>query len=73
MLQFTPDCVHPVEYGTMGVANFEQFLRERIKENGKAGNLGEGAVKIERSKNKMTVTSEMAFTKKYLKHVTKNI
>uniref|UniRef100_A0A2K5X0P5 Large ribosomal subunit protein eL22 n=1 Tax=Macaca fascicularis TaxID=9541 RepID=A0A2K5X0P5_MACFA len=42
----------------MDAANFEQFLRERIKVNGKAGNLGGGVVTIERSKSKITVTSE---------------
>uniref|UniRef100_A0A8C8UIF8 Large ribosomal subunit protein eL22 n=1 Tax=Peromyscus maniculatus bairdii TaxID=230844 RepID=A0A8C8UIF8_PERMB len=43
----------------MDAANFEQFLQERIKVNGKAGNLGGGVVTIERSKSKITVTSEI--------------
>uniref|UniRef100_A0A8D1WRN7 Large ribosomal subunit protein eL22 n=1 Tax=Sus scrofa TaxID=9823 RepID=A0A8D1WRN7_PIG len=42
----------------MDAANFEQFLQERIKVNGKAGNLGGGVVTIERSKSKIIVTSE---------------
>uniref|UniRef100_A0A8C8UJV8 Large ribosomal subunit protein eL22 n=1 Tax=Peromyscus maniculatus bairdii TaxID=230844 RepID=A0A8C8UJV8_PERMB len=42
----------------MDAANLEQFLQERIKVNGKAGNLGGGVVTIERSKSKITVTSE---------------
>ncbi|CAO2641134.1 60S ribosomal protein L22 [Lemmus lemmus] len=42
----------------MDAANFEQFLQERVKVNGKAGNLGGGVVTIERSKSKITVTSE---------------
>lgn len=41
VLKFTLDCTHPVEDGIMDAANFEQFLQERIKVNGKAGNLGE--------------------------------
>lgn len=32
--------------------------------NGKAGNLGGGAVSIERSKSKITVTSEVPFSKR---------
>uniref|UniRef100_A0A4W3HJE9 Large ribosomal subunit protein eL22 n=1 Tax=Callorhinchus milii TaxID=7868 RepID=A0A4W3HJE9_CALMI len=48
----------------------EQFLQERIKVNGKAGNLG-GAVTIERNKSKITVTSEVPFSKRYLKYLTK--
>uniref|UniRef100_A0A674I4Q1 Large ribosomal subunit protein eL22 n=1 Tax=Terrapene triunguis TaxID=2587831 RepID=A0A674I4Q1_9SAUR len=39
VLKFTLDCTHPVEDGIMDAANFEQFLQERIKVNGKAGNL----------------------------------
>ena len=50
----------------MDAANFEQFLQERIKVNGKAGNLGGGVVTIERSKSKITVTSEVPFSKRYL-------
>ncbi len=42
----------------------EQFLQERIKVNGKSGNLGGGVVSIERSKSKITVTSEVAFSKR---------
>uniref|UniRef100_A0A667I988 Large ribosomal subunit protein eL22 n=1 Tax=Lynx canadensis TaxID=61383 RepID=A0A667I988_LYNCA len=44
---------------------------ERIKVNGKAGNLGGGVVTIERSKSKITVTSEVPFSKRYLKYLTK--
>uniref|UniRef100_A0A2K5BWG2 Large ribosomal subunit protein eL22 n=2 Tax=Aotus nancymaae TaxID=37293 RepID=A0A2K5BWG2_AOTNA len=55
----------------MDAANFEQFLQERIKENGKAGNLGGGVVTTERSKSKITVTSEVPFSKRYLKYLTK--
>ncbi|KAH0517634.1 60S ribosomal protein L22 [Microtus ochrogaster] len=47
----------------MGAANFEQFLQERIKMNGKAGNLGGGVVTIERSKSEITVTAEVPFSK----------
>uniref|UniRef100_A0A8C1I0I0 Large ribosomal subunit protein eL22 n=1 Tax=Cyprinus carpio TaxID=7962 RepID=A0A8C1I0I0_CYPCA len=71
VLKFTLDCTHPVEDGIMDAANFEQFLQERIKVNGKSGNLGGGVVSIERSKSKITVTSEVPFSKRYLKYLTK--
>uniref|UniRef100_A0A8C9DNQ0 Large ribosomal subunit protein eL22 n=1 Tax=Prolemur simus TaxID=1328070 RepID=A0A8C9DNQ0_PROSS len=74
VLKFTLDCTHPVEDGIMDAANFEQFLQERIKRikvNGKAGNLGGGVVTIERSKSRITVTSEVTFSKRYLKYLTK--
>uniref|UniRef100_A0A667FTY8 Large ribosomal subunit protein eL22 n=1 Tax=Lynx canadensis TaxID=61383 RepID=A0A667FTY8_LYNCA len=48
----------------MAAANVEQFFGERIKVNGKAGNLGEGAVYLERSKSKTTLTPEVTFSKK---------
>ncbi|GLD67262.1 60S ribosomal protein L22 [Lates japonicus] len=63
ILKFTLDCTHPVEDGIMDAANFEQFLQERIKVNGKAGNLGGGVVSIERSKSKIAVNSEVPFSK----------
>ena len=71
VLKFTLDCTHPVEDGIMDAANFEHFLQERIKVNGKAGNLGGGVVTIERSKSKIVVTSEVPFSKRYLKYLTK--
>ncbi|XP_020386424.2 60S ribosomal protein L22 [Rhincodon typus] len=70
VLKFTLDCTHPVEDGIMDASNFEQFLQERIKVNGKAGNLG-NVVTIERNKSKITVTSEVPFSKRYLKYLTK--
>uniref|UniRef100_A0A4W6E7B0 Large ribosomal subunit protein eL22 n=1 Tax=Lates calcarifer TaxID=8187 RepID=A0A4W6E7B0_LATCA len=60
--------LHPF---TSDAANFEQFLQERIKVNGKAGNLGGGVVSIERNKSKITVSSEVPFSKRYLKYLTK--
>lgn len=45
--------------------------------NGKAGNLGGGVVSIERSKSKITVNSEVPFSKRYvrewLSYVLRNI
>lgn len=41
----------------------EQFLREKVKVNGKTGNLG-NVVHIERFKNKITVVSEKQFSKR---------
>uniref|UniRef100_A0A2K6LTG8 Large ribosomal subunit protein eL22 n=1 Tax=Rhinopithecus bieti TaxID=61621 RepID=A0A2K6LTG8_RHIBE len=42
----------------MDAANFEQFLQEGIKVNGKARNLGGGVVTMEWTKSKITMTSE---------------
>ncbi|OPJ79047.1 60S ribosomal protein L22-like 1 isoform A [Patagioenas fasciata monilis] len=68
--KFCLDLTHPVEDGIFDSGNFEQFLKEKVKVNGKTGNLG-NTVHIERLKNKITVTSEKQFSKRYLKYLTK--
>jgi len=70
-IKYTVDCTHPVEDGIMDCGNFEKFLRERIKVNGKTGNLGT-AVQLEKlGKSKVAVNSDIAFSKRYLKYLTK--
>ncbi|KAM6977697.1 ribosomal protein eL22-like [Aplochiton taeniatus] len=68
--KFCLDLTHPVEDGILDSANFETFLKERVKVNGKTGNLG-NVVQIARIKNKINVTSEKQFSKRYLKYLTK--
>ncbi|XP_074924505.1 ribosomal protein eL22-like isoform X1 [Chelonoidis abingdonii] len=68
--KFSLDLTHPVEDGIFDSGNFEQFLKEKVKVNGKTGNLG-NVVHIERFKNKITVISEKQFSKRYLKYLTK--
>uniref|UniRef100_A0A8C5WES6 Ribosomal protein L22 like 1 n=1 Tax=Leptobrachium leishanense TaxID=445787 RepID=A0A8C5WES6_9ANUR len=68
--EFTLDLTHPVEDGIFDSVNFEQFLKEKVKVNGKTGNLG-NTVRIERLKTKITVLSEKQFSKRYLKYLTK--
>lgn len=48
----------------------EKFLQDRIKVGGKTGNLGEN-VRIEREKSKLSVTSEIPLSKRYLKYLSK--
>uniref|UniRef100_A0A8C8X4N2 Large ribosomal subunit protein eL22 n=1 Tax=Panthera leo TaxID=9689 RepID=A0A8C8X4N2_PANLE len=55
----------------MDAANFEQFLQERLQVSGQAESLDGGVVTIERSKSKMTVTSEVPSSKRCLQHLTK--
>uniref|UniRef100_A0A3Q2Y3H2 Large ribosomal subunit protein eL22 n=1 Tax=Hippocampus comes TaxID=109280 RepID=A0A3Q2Y3H2_HIPCM len=64
------DLTHPVEDGIMDSANFEAFLKEKIKVDGKTGNLGT-IVSVGRMKNKINVMSEKQFSKRYLKYLTK--
>ncbi|BFZ23339.1 hypothetical protein BsWGS_26378 [Bradybaena similaris] len=69
-LKYTVDCTHPVEDGIMDAANFEKYLKERIKVDGKTGNFGNN-VSLELQKNKINLTSEVPFSKRYLKYLTK--
>ncbi|XP_071698814.1 large ribosomal subunit protein eL22z-like [Rutidosis leptorrhynchoides] len=64
------DCGKPVEDKIMEIASLEKFLQERIKVGGKAGNLGD-SVTISREKNKISVTADSNFSKRYLKYLTK--
>ncbi|XP_050028604.3 large ribosomal subunit protein eL22-like isoform X1 [Dermacentor andersoni] len=68
--KFVIDCTHPVEDGIMKVAEFDSYLRERIKYNGKTNNLS-GVITVDKDKSKVTVTAEVPFSKRYLKYLTK--
>lgn len=71
-LTFTIDCTKPVEDKIMEIASFEKFLQDRIKVDGKTGLLGDN-VKVSRTKSSVTVTSEIAMSKRYLKYLTKKV
>lgn len=73
VIKFTLNCDHLEKDRIMDAANFQQFLHKRIKVNEKARNLRGRVVTIERSKGKITATSKVPFTKRYLKYITKNI
>nr|ALS04250.1 60S ribosomal protein L22 [Acartia pacifica] len=64
------DCAHPVEDGIMNCADFEKYLLERIKVGGKTNNFGNDVL-LKRDKTKINVTSNIPFSKRYLKYLTK--
>jgi large subunit ribosomal protein L22e len=68
--KFTIDCWQPVEDKVLDAAAFEKFLHDRIKVNGKAGQLGT-KVTISREKTKIIVNADLPFSKRYLKYLTK--
>ncbi|XP_044261523.1 60S ribosomal protein L22-like [Tribolium madens] len=76
-LRFVIDCTHPVEDSILDVASFEQYLKTKIKINGKTGNFASGkgsqhAVTLGREKStKVVLNSEIPFSKRYLKYLTK--
>ncbi|KAF8740586.1 hypothetical protein AX14_007969 [Amanita brunnescens Koide BX004] len=69
--KFVIDYTKPAADGVFDGADFEKYLHDRIKVDGKAGQLGEN-VKIERSgQNKITISANIQFSKRYLKYLTK--
>ena len=68
--KFIVECSEPVDEGVFNTKEFEKFLHDRIKVNGKAGNLGT-KVNITREKNKVIVNAELPFSKRYLKYLSK--
>merc|ERR1712228_79426 len=64
-LKFNIDCTAPVDDGIMEIASFQQYLVERIKVEGKVGNLG-NQVNVTNTKNKVTVSSEIPFFQEVL-------
>jgi large subunit ribosomal protein L22e len=69
-LRFVIDCSAPVEDEVMYIRDLEKFLREHIKVEGKKGNLGE-QVALTSDASKITLSSEIPFSKRYLKYLTK--
>ncbi|KAI5895413.1 60S ribosomal protein L22 [Schizophyllum commune H4-8] len=69
--KFIIDISKPSEEGIFDGAEFEKFLHDHIKVEGKAGNLGD-AIKVTRDgKKKVIVTANIPFSKRYLKYLTK--
>eukprot|EP00002_Diphylleia_rotans_P034098 TRINITY_DN72_c0_g1_i1.p1 TRINITY_DN72_c0_g1~~TRINITY_DN72_c0_g1_i1.p1 ORF type:complete len:122 (+),score=30.00 TRINITY_DN72_c0_g1_i1:241-606(+) len=68
--KFVIDCTVPVTDAVLDLAAFEKFLHDRIKVNGKAGNLGD-SVSVSRDKNNLQVSADIEFSKRYLKYLTK--
>merc|ERR1712230_343739 len=69
-MKFAIDYAVPMEDGLFEGAQFERFLLERIKVDGRTGQLGD-KVTLQREKNKIFVTAELPFSKRYLKYLTK--
>merc|ERR1711862_820586 len=56
--------------GILTAGDLKDFFKERIKVEGKAGNLGE-KVSVTREKAKIHVVAEAPFSKRYLKYLSK--
>ena len=67
---FGIDCSRPVEDKVFNTANFAEFLRQRIKVKGRLGKLGD-SIKVNNDDRKVSVETHVAFSKRYLKYLTK--
>lgn len=67
---FVIDCSKPVEDKVFNTSNFAEFLKQRIKINGKVGKLGD-SVRVNNDEKKLTVRADIPFSKRYLKYLTK--
>ncbi|KLO20228.1 ribosomal protein L22e [Schizopora paradoxa] len=68
--KFTVDYSVPANDGVFDGAAFEEYLKERIKVEGKTGNLGE-KVKVSREGNKVVIAPSVPLSKRYVKYLTK--
>jgi large subunit ribosomal protein L22e len=69
-LKYTINCKLPIEDNVIVLNDFENFLKQRIKVDGKAGNLG-SAVTVAKDSSSIVVQSSIPFSKRYLKYLSK--
>ena len=69
-LNFNIDCTQPVEDKVLVITDFAEFLKTKIKVAGSTGNLGENLT-VSNTDKKITVGSQIPFSKRYLKYLTK--
>ena len=60
----------PIEDNVIVLNDFENFLKQKVKVDGKAGNLG-NSVSITKDSNSIIVQATIPFSKRYLKYLTK--
>ena len=69
-LKFSINCKLPIEDNVIVLKDFESYLTQRIKVDGKTGNLGSN-VTVSCDKDSIVVESKVAFSKRSLKYYTK--
>ena len=68
--KFTINCQLPIEDNVIVLGDFCDFLTQRIKVEGKTGNLA-NAVTVSKDMNNIVVEAKIDFSKRYLKYLTK--
>ena len=68
--KYVINCKDPIEDNVLVLNDFESYLTQHIKIDGKIGNLGQ-AVTVAKDKDSLVVETKIAFSKRYLKYLTK--
>merc|ERR1712071_357793 len=68
--KFSIDCRLPIEDNVIVLKDFESFLSQKIKVEGKAGNLGTN-ITVSMDKESIVCESKIPLSKRYLKYLTK--
>lgn len=73
MVKFVIDCTQPVDDKVLEMGSFEAYLHSKIKINNKTAQLAQNNVAISCDRTKLTVSfpSELNFSKRQLKYLTK--
>jgi len=69
--KFVLNCSQPVNDKIFDLGAFEKFLHDRIKVDGRTGNLGENIVISQQAGSKIEVVAHQEFSGRYLKYLTK--
>ncbi|ORM41451.1 Serine/arginine-rich SC35-like splicing factor SCL30A [Babesia sp. Xinjiang] len=64
--KFLLDCTAPANDNIINPSGLEKFLQDRIKVDGKTGNLGT-SISVTREKNKIHIVADIPFSKRYIK------
>ena len=67
MGQFVIDATQPASDKIFDVAAFEKFLHDRIKVEGRTGNLGDAVTITQEGEGKIVVVAHTQFSGRYLK------
>merc|ERR1712125_254614 len=68
--KYIVNCRMPIEDNVIVLSDFESFLTQRIKVDGKTGNLG-NSVTVSKDKDTLVVSATIDFSKRYLKYLTR--
>lgn len=68
--RYVINCSQPLEDNVLVLSDFESFMNQRIKVEGKVGNLGQ-AVVVSKDGASLVVEAKIPFSKRYLKYLSK--